>query len=60
MRQHRSANVPMQHMGDAWDIANASVFLASDEAKYITAVDLSVDGGLAAQVGSGLLEKEIQ
>jgi NAD(P)-dependent dehydrogenase (short-subunit alcohol dehydrogenase family) len=35
-------------MGDAWDIANAVVFLASDEARYITATSLIVDGGLTA------------
>ena len=56
MRQQRSVNVPMKRMGEAWDVANASVFLASEEAKYITAVELCVDGGLAAQVGGGLLE----
>jgi NAD(P)-dependent dehydrogenase (short-subunit alcohol dehydrogenase family) len=31
--------------GDAWDIANAAVFLASDEARWITAVTLPVDAG---------------
>ena len=56
MQKHRSVNVPMKRMGSAWDIANASVFLASDEARYITAVELCVDGGLAMQVGGGLLE----
>jgi len=44
----RHASVPMGRMGDAWDIANAVVFLASDEAKYITATHLVVDGGLTA------------
>ena len=57
MRKHRAQNVPMKRMGDAWDIANASVFLASDEARYITAQELLVDGGLSAQVGGGLLER---
>ena len=38
---------PMGRMGDAWDVANAVVFLASDEAKYITGVELVVDGGLS-------------
>lgn len=46
MRRDRIAVTPMQRMGDAWDIANAAVFLASDEARYITGIDLCVDGGL--------------
>jgi len=41
----RDAQVPMGKMGTAWDIANAAVFLASDEAKFITGVCLPVDGG---------------
>jgi NAD(P)-dependent dehydrogenase (short-subunit alcohol dehydrogenase family) len=41
----RNAQVPMGKMGTAWDIANAAVFLASDEAKFITGVCLPVDGG---------------
>ncbi|MGI9436446.1 MAG: SDR family NAD(P)-dependent oxidoreductase [Geminicoccaceae bacterium] len=44
----RHRQVPMGHMGEAWDIANAVLFLASDEAKYITATELTVDGGLSA------------
>jgi len=44
----RDAMVPMGHMGDAWDVANCVVFLASDEAKYITAAEIVVDGGLTA------------
>jgi NAD(P)-dependent dehydrogenase (short-subunit alcohol dehydrogenase family) len=42
----RHAQVPMGHMGDAWDVAHAVLFLASDEAKYITAQEIVVDGGL--------------
>ncbi len=45
----RDAACPMGHMGDAWDVANASVFLASDEARYITGVALPVDGGLTCR-----------
>ena len=46
--QARHAAVPMGHMGDAWDIAHAVLFLASDEARYITATEIVVDGGLTA------------
>ncbi|MBA5778208.1 SDR family oxidoreductase [Stappia sp. F7233] len=42
----RDAQVPMGHMGDAWDVANAALFLASDEARYITGIELLVDGGI--------------
>lgn len=45
---NRHAAVPMGRMGDAWDVANAVVFLASDEANYITATQLVVDGGMTA------------
>jgi len=44
----RSALVPMGRMGDAWDIAHAVLFLVSDEAGYITATQLVVDGGVTA------------
>jgi NAD(P)-dependent dehydrogenase (short-subunit alcohol dehydrogenase family) len=44
----RHAAVPMGRMGDAWDTAHAALFLVSDEARYITATQLVVDGGLTA------------
>ncbi|MEM7744985.1 MAG: SDR family oxidoreductase [Pseudomonadota bacterium] len=44
----RHAQVPMGHMGEGWDVAEAVCFLASDAAKYITATELIVDGGLQA------------
>ncbi|MFI5053616.1 MAG: SDR family NAD(P)-dependent oxidoreductase [Acidimicrobiia bacterium] len=44
----RHEKVPMGHMGDAWDVAHAVLFLASDEARYITATELVVDGGYHA------------
>jgi NAD(P)-dependent dehydrogenase (short-subunit alcohol dehydrogenase family) len=46
----RNAAVPMGKMGTAWDIANAAVFLASDEARFITGVCLPVDGGQSCAV----------
>jgi NAD(P)-dependent dehydrogenase (short-subunit alcohol dehydrogenase family) len=45
----RHAATPMGRMGTAWDVAHAAVFLASDEASYITGVCLPVDGGLTAR-----------
>mgnify|MGYP003112097577 CR=1 FL=1 len=51
IRAERNVLVPMGHMGQALDVANAAVFLASDEAKYITGVLLPVDGGLLLKRG---------
>ena len=44
----RHKAVPMGHMGDAWDVAHAVLFLASDESRYITAQQIVVDGGITA------------
>lgn len=46
----RNAACPTGSMGDAWDVAHASVFLASDEARYITGVLLPVDGGMTCKI----------
>lgn len=45
MLRARHAASPMGRMGEAWDVAYAALFLASDEARYITGVCLPVDGG---------------
>jgi NAD(P)-dependent dehydrogenase (short-subunit alcohol dehydrogenase family) len=45
MLQARHEKSPTGRMGDAWDVAYAALFLASDEAKYINGVCLPVDGG---------------
>jgi NAD(P)-dependent dehydrogenase (short-subunit alcohol dehydrogenase family) len=42
---------PTGRMGDGWDVANAAVFLASDEARYINGIELLVDGGMHARCG---------
>jgi len=42
----RAKQVPMGFGGNAWDVANAAVFLASEEARYITGIELVVDGGI--------------
>lgn len=42
----RARQVPMGFGGNAWDVANAALFLASDESRYITGHELVVDGGL--------------
>ncbi len=51
MMEERNRSCPTGSMGDAWDVAYAALFLASDEAKYVTAAELVVDGGLTAQIG---------
>jgi NAD(P)-dependent dehydrogenase (short-subunit alcohol dehydrogenase family) len=48
----RDAKVPLRgKMGTGWDVANAALFLASDEANFITGVALPVDGGALVKVG---------
>ena len=47
----RAALVPLGRQGTAWDVANAALFLASDEAAFVTGVVLPVDGGQSARVG---------
>lgn len=49
MIEIRDAQCPMGHMGDAWDVAYAALYLASDEAKYVTAAELVVDGGVTGK-----------
>src|SRR5258705_4202915 len=48
----RDSKVPLRHkMGTGWDVANAALFLASDEANFITGVTLPVDGGASGRRG---------
>ena len=49
-RNRRNAICPTGRMGDAWDVARAAAFLASDDAHYITGTSLTVDGGLSQSI----------
>ncbi|TKA52899.1 hypothetical protein B0A49_11756 [Cryomyces minteri] len=50
-RKTRDAQVPTGRMGDAWDVADAALFLASSEARYVTGQEIVVDGGLVDSTG---------
>jgi NAD(P)-dependent dehydrogenase (short-subunit alcohol dehydrogenase family) len=47
----RLVHLPMGRFAEAVEIANAALFLASDEAQYVTGVSLPVDGGLSCRAG---------
>ncbi|MCU1412403.1 MAG: family NAD(P)-dependent oxidoreductase [Rhodoglobus sp.] len=57
----RDKEVPLRKkMGTAWDIANAALWLASDEASFVTGVTLPVDGGQSVQIGRAPSEAEVK
>lgn len=49
--EQRQARIPLPFMGDGRDTANAAVFLASDEARFITGTEIVVDGGMSVRCG---------
>ena len=51
VRAERDARVPLGKMGTAWDTAYAALFLASDEAKFISGAILPVDGAMGVRIG---------
>lgn len=52
IRAERAKTVPLRRtMGTAWDVANAVLYLASDEAGFVTGAVLPVDGGQSARIG---------
>jgi NAD(P)-dependent dehydrogenase (short-subunit alcohol dehydrogenase family) len=42
----RNSRIPMGFMGTGWDVAQACLFLVSDDARYVTGAEIVVDGGL--------------
>lgn len=55
-RDHRGVNVPLNRIGDPVDMAGPAVFLASDDAAYVTGHVLKVDGGMLAQQRSATVD----
>lgn len=49
LRAEAKERVPLGRRGEAWDVAYAALYLASDEAKYVTGTEILVDGGLLAR-----------
>ena len=49
LRSEAAARVPLGRRGDGWDVAYAALYLASDEARYVTGTEILVDGGLLAR-----------
>jgi NAD(P)-dependent dehydrogenase (short-subunit alcohol dehydrogenase family) len=52
--RERDVRVPLRGgQGTAWDVANAALFLPSDEVNFITGVSLPVDGGMLVDIAPG-------
>lgn len=55
-RIYRGENVPLGRIGEAYDMTGAALFLASDDASYITGDIIKVDGGMTAQQRSATVD----
>ncbi|MFT5303685.1 MAG: NAD(P)-dependent dehydrogenase (short-subunit alcohol dehydrogenase family) [Mariniblastus sp.] len=55
-RKLRGANIPLERIGEPDDMTGAAVFLASDDASYITGQNIVVDGGMLAQQRSATVD----
>ena len=55
-RQYRGENVPLGRIGEPHDMTGAALFLASDDAAYITGDVIKVDGGMLAQQRSATVD----
>lgn len=51
LARFRVSRIPLGRQGTAWDVAHAALFLASDDAQFITGAILPVDGGQSSQIG---------
>ena len=49
--EQRQARIPLPFMGDGRDTANAALYLASDEARFVTGTEIIVDGGMSVRCG---------
>jgi NAD(P)-dependent dehydrogenase (short-subunit alcohol dehydrogenase family) len=49
--KQRVARIPLGFMGDGRDTANAALYLASDEARFVTGTEVVVDGGMTVRCG---------
>jgi NAD(P)-dependent dehydrogenase (short-subunit alcohol dehydrogenase family) len=47
--KRRQSRIPLPFMGDGRDTANAALFLASEEARFITGTEIVVDGGMSVR-----------
>jgi NAD(P)-dependent dehydrogenase (short-subunit alcohol dehydrogenase family) len=51
------AGIPLGHFGEPLDVAYSALYLTSDESKYVTGIELTIDGGILA--GSAAPPKKV-